>query len=77
MRLQGLLDQLHPLEAGVAFLADDQMVVHGNSERARDFDDGLRHLDVGARGRRIAGGMIVHQYTRRLIRVVFQWFAKL
>ena len=48
------LDQLQPLEARVAFLADDDVVVHGNAERLGDLDDRLRHLDVGAARRRIA-----------------------
>jgi hypothetical protein len=30
------LNQPQPLEAGVAFLADDDVVVHGNAERAGD-----------------------------------------
>jgi hypothetical protein len=42
-------------------LADDEVVVHGDAERARDLDDRLRHLDVGARRGGIAGGMVVHQ----------------
>lgn len=28
-------------------LADDQMVVHGNAQRARDLDDLFGHFDVG------------------------------
>jgi hypothetical protein len=40
-------------------LADDDVVVHGNAERGRDRDDRLGHLDVGARGGRVAGGVIV------------------
>jgi hypothetical protein len=40
-------------------LADDEVVVHGDAERARDLDDRLRHLDVGARRGGIAGGMVV------------------
>jgi hypothetical protein len=42
----------------MAVLADDQVVVHRDAERLGDLDDRLRHLDVGARGRRIAGGMV-------------------
>jgi hypothetical protein len=37
------------------------MVVHGDAERARDLDDRPRHVDVGARGGGIAGGMVVDQ----------------
>jgi hypothetical protein len=39
------------------------MVVHGDAERARDLDDRPRHVDVGARGGGIAGGMVVDQTT--------------
>ena len=35
------------------------MVVHGNSEWRRHGDDLLRHLNIGARRRRIARWMIV------------------
>jgi hypothetical protein len=45
-------------------LADDQVVVHRNAERARDVDDRLGHLDVGARGRRISGRVVVQNQTR-------------
>jgi len=45
----------------VAFLADDDVIVHGNAERARHRDDLLRHLDVRAGRRRVAGGMVVHE----------------
>ena len=54
-------NQLQPLEAGVTLLADDDVIVHRNAERARHGDDLLRHLDIGARRCRIAGGMIVHE----------------
>ena len=43
------------------FLADDDVVVHRNPQGLGDLDDRLRHHDVGARRRRIAGGMVVHQ----------------
>jgi hypothetical protein len=42
-------------------LADDEMIVHGNPERARDLDDRSRHVDVGTRGRGVAGGMVVQR----------------
>jgi hypothetical protein len=45
-------------------LADNEMVVHGDAERARNLDDRLRHLNVGARRGGIAGGMVVHQDDR-------------
>ena len=43
-----VLDQPQPLQARVAVLADDDVVVHGDAERARHRDDRLGHLDVGA-----------------------------
>ena len=58
------LDQLHPLQTRMPVLADDDVVVHGNAERGGDLDDRLGHMDVGLRGRRIAGGMVVHQDQR-------------
>ncbi len=60
----------------MAVLADDEVVVHGDAERARNVDDSLRHLDVGARGRRIAGGMVVQEQTMQtspLIALEFLW----
>jgi hypothetical protein len=47
----------------VPVLADDDVVVDGDAERLRHLDDRLRHLDVGARRRRIAGGMVVQDTT--------------
>ncbi len=41
--------------------ADDDMIVYRDPERLCDLRDLPRHLDVGARRCRIAGGMIVHQ----------------
>ena len=40
--------QLQRLETRVAVLADDEVVVHGDAQRARDLDDRPRHVDVGA-----------------------------
>ncbi len=45
------LDQFQPLEARVAVLADDDVIVHGNAERVRNIDDRLRHLDGSSCGR--------------------------
>ncbi len=44
----------------MAFLADDDVVVHGNAERTCHRDDLLRHLNIGMRRSRIAGRTIVH-----------------
>ena len=54
----------------MSVLADDDVVVHGDAERGGDVDDGLGHLDIGLRGRRIAGGMVVHQATGRYIALI-------
>ncbi len=45
----------------MTFFADDDVVVHGNAERARHGNDLVRHLDIGARGCRVAGRVVVHQ----------------
>jgi hypothetical protein len=45
----------------------DDMVVHLDAEPARDLDDLLGHLDVGARRRGVASGVIVHQASRSCI----------
>jgi hypothetical protein len=55
--------QLQLLETGVASFADDDVVMHGNAERAGDLDDRPGHLDVGARRRRVARRVIVHEAT--------------
>src|ERR1035438_1439919 len=57
--------QLHPLQTGMPVLADDDVVVHGNAKRSSDIDDRFRHLDVGLRRCRIAGGMVVDQDNSR------------
>ena len=59
------LNQLHPLQTRMPALADDDVVVHGDAERAGDVDDRLGRLDVRLRRRWIAGGMIVQQTTVR------------
>ena len=53
------LHQLHCLETRVTVLADDEVVVHRNAQWPRDLDDRPGHVDVGARGSGIAGGMVV------------------
>jgi hypothetical protein len=42
---------------------DDDMVMHRNPQRSRNVNDRLGHVDVGARRRRVATWMIVHQST--------------
>ena len=53
----------------MAVLADDDVIVHRNSERARNRHDRFRHLDIGGRRRRIAGRMIVHQSSMSAYRI--------
>ena len=58
-------------------LADNEMVVHRDTEGARDLHDRLRHLDVGARGGRIARGMVVQeQVTRTSVQILFDFCAR-
>jgi hypothetical protein len=59
----GGLNQLQPLHARMAVLADDDVIVHGDAERTGDVDDRLGHLDIRLRRRRIAGGMVVQETT--------------
>jgi hypothetical protein len=61
------LDQLHPFQAGMAFLADDDVVVHGDAKRGGDVDDGLGHLDVACDGVGSPEGVIVHQNYRAVL----------
>src|SRR6266849_5819654 len=63
-------NQPQRLEARVALAGDDDVVVQRDAERAGGLDDLLRHLDIGARGAGIAGGMIVHEATQPLITLV-------
>src|ERR1700694_3460912 len=57
-------NQLQPLQARMPVLADDDVIVHGDAERAGDVDDRAGHLDIRLRRRRIAGGVVVHQQDR-------------
>jgi hypothetical protein len=54
----------------VAVLADDEMIVHGDPERARDLDDRPCHVDISARGSRVAGGMVVQEQTASTIPLI-------
>lgn len=56
----------------MAVAADDDVIVDRDTKRAGGIDDLLGHIDIGARRRRIARGMIVRQYTRRPVSVIFQ-----
>jgi hypothetical protein len=54
-------EQLHGLEAGVAGVAHDQMVVDEDAERLGGLRNCPRHLDIGARRRGVARGVVVDQ----------------
>ena len=60
-------------------LADDEVVMHLDAERFCRLDDLLRHLDIGAGRRRVAGGVIVDQDQRRGIEFegAFHHFARI
>ena len=57
-------DQPELSEARGALAADDEMVVNLQAEDVCRLDDLPGHFDVGARGRRIAGRMVVDQNER-------------
>ena len=63
-------NQLQRLQARVPVLADDEVVMHRDAKRACDLHDRLRHLDVGARRRRIARGMVVQNQTVSTIALI-------
>ena len=47
----------------MAFAPDDDVIVDGHAERGADVDDLARHLDIGTRGGRVAGRMVVQRPT--------------
>jgi hypothetical protein len=59
------LNQPQSLQARVAVLADDQMIMHGNFQGVAHRDDLTGELDVVGRRLRIAGWMIVDKDDRR------------
>jgi hypothetical protein len=58
-RTERALNQPQSLQARVAVLADDQMIMHGNFQGVAHRDDLTGELDVVGRRLRIAGWMIV------------------
>jgi hypothetical protein len=54
-----LSHQLHPLQARMPVLADNDVVVHRDAQGLRDRDDRLGHCDVGLRRGRVVRGVIV------------------
>lgn len=66
-------DQAQTLHAGMTVLADNDVIVHGDAERAGDVDDGFGHLDIGAGWRRVAGRMVVHQLASHRKTEIFQY----
>jgi hypothetical protein len=59
------LNQPQSLQARVAVLADDQMIMHGNFQGFAHRDDLMGEVDVVGRRPWIAGWMIVHKDDRR------------
>ena len=60
----------------MAVSADDDVVVHGDAERFGGGNDELRHVDIGAAGRRVARGMIVdHPYGPHNVLIYMIYFA--
>ena len=57
------LYQPQPLEARVPVLADDDVVVHRDAQWLRHRGNLKRHRDIRLRGRRVSGGVVVHQTT--------------
>lgn len=58
----------------MAVAPDDDVIVDGDTEGLGGVDDLLGHLDVGARGGRVAGGVVVDDpamFTIYLIYIVF------
>ena len=54
----------------MAVLADDDVVVNRYAERLCRIDNHFRHVDIGARRRRVAGGMVVDQ-PMNLIKYIY------
>src|ERR1700680_3997257 len=53
----------------MAAAADDEVIMHSDTERRRGLDDVLSHRDVRDGWGRIAGGMVVHQNQCRCAEV--------
>ena len=60
----------------MAVLADDDVVMHRDAERAGGFHDRLRHVDIRPRRGRIARGMVVdHPYGPHNVLIYMIYFA--
>ena len=57
-------DQLQPSQARMAVSADDDMVMEGDAEGLGRLLDRAGHVDIGARGGRIARRMVVENHER-------------
>ena len=62
---QTSLDQLQPLQAGMAFFTDNDVIMYRDAQWLGHLDNDTRHLNVGTRRCRVASGMIVHQDDSR------------
>ncbi len=54
--------------------ADDDVVVDEDAERLGDVDDLARHLDVGGRGRRVAGRVVMERPTQFNMMLILKCF---
>ncbi len=64
-----ILDQLQSLQTRMSVLADDDVIVHGNTEWTGNVDDRFCHLDIHRRRRRIAGGVVVQDALETTYRI--------
>ena len=70
-------EQAQALEARVAAAADDDVIVNLHTHRGERLGDGAGHFDVVSGRCRVARGMVVDQYTRRELSIIFQHVAKI
>ena len=69
------LNQPQPFQAGVAVLADDDVVVHLDPQRLGHVNDLARHVDVGARRGRVAGRVVVNHANEISNLLILQYYS--
>jgi hypothetical protein len=57
--------------------ADHEVIVQRDADGFDRFADGAGHVDIRFRGRDIARGMVVDQYTQRSVSIIFQPLAEI